>query len=303
MRICVSTRPPSAPLDNDHNEQRLAKYPLTLMPRLVTRFDATCGESVLQTVAFDTSEPAAAAAAILDAWKHALVVQIEPVRPIADVRASYEELLKLSGTPHHLAESVQAGGRDSDRTGEMWEEVRFDPAFPNAYRHSPNAQPLHTDGSYILSFPNATLMCCVTNAVAGGETVFLPGNDLVAALRTERPDLLDALMTTSMPHARSGDRRVRRVIQQQEGVWILNWNYYCVAPDCEPKARRISDDFFNYLRNSDRIRDALVDVKLRPGSAVVWKDEHVLHGRRAFVAQKTSERFLWKVAVDVGVFS
>ena len=38
-------------------------------------------------------------------------------------------------------------------------------------------------------------------------------------------------------------------------------------------------------------------------NAVTWKDREVLHGRNAFVASAASERFLWKCAVDVGVFA
>src|SRR3546814_11115164 len=71
------------------------------------------------------------------------------------------------------------GSRDQQRTGEIWMEVRYDPQHPDAYRHSANAQPLHTDGSYIPSFPNATLMACVANAGAGGETTFIDADDLV----------------------------------------------------------------------------------------------------------------------------
>jgi len=46
-----------------------------------------------------------------------------------------------------------------------------------------------------------------------------------------------------------------------------------------------------------------VPIKLAPGDAVVWKDERLLHGRNAFQADKMGERFLWKCAVDVGVFA
>jgi alpha-ketoglutarate-dependent taurine dioxygenase len=258
---------------------------------------------VLRTVVFDPTNPAASAAGILQAWKDALVVQIHAARPIPDVFATYDALLPQIGTPYSLGEDVRVGDRDRDCNGELWTEVRFDPAFPEAYRHSTSAQPLHTDGSYIPLHPNATLMCCVHNAARGGETIFISGDDCVAALRAERPDLLEGLKSTPMPHARSGDRRVCPVFRQQNGAWLLNWNYYCVAKDCEPKARELRETFFAYLGDSKRVRDALVEVKLRPGDAVVWKDERVLHGRHAFVAHEMSERFLWKASVDVGVFS
>ena len=60
---------------------------------------------------------------------------------------------------------------------------------------------------------------------------------------------------------------------------------------------------FDYLRDSVAVRSALVPIRLMPGDAVVWKDDRMLHGRNAFVADRPGERFLWKCAVDVGVFA
>jgi alpha-ketoglutarate-dependent taurine dioxygenase len=239
---------------------------------------------------------------VREAWRSALVVTIRPTRKLDDVRATYDALLPRIGTPHYLAEDVRAGSRDVQRTGELWMEVRYDPAVPDAYRHSQNAQPLHTDGSYIPSFPNATLMCCIANPVEGGETVFVTAEALVSALEAERADLLDALMTIPIPHARSGDRRVRTVIRREGDAYRVNWNYYCVAQDCDERTGELREKLFTYLRESPAVCAAIVPIKLSPGDAVVWKDERLLHGRNSFVATATSERFLWKCAVDVDVF-
>lgn len=258
---------------------------------------------MLTHVTLDPARLDESAAAIRRAWREALVVAIRAAAPLADVRATYDALVPRIGTPHYLAEDVRAGDRSVQRTGELWMEVRYDPAFPDAYRHSPNAQPLHTDGSYIPSFPNATLMCCVANAAQGGETVFLSAEALVAALRRERPDLLEALETVPMPHARSGDRRELPVIRRERGELLLNWNYYCVAGDCGAPAAELRERLFEYLRTSEAVRAAIVPVKLAPGDAVVWRDERLLHGRNAFVATSVGERFLWKCAVDVDVFA
>src|SRR3546814_17246137 len=93
-------------------------------------------------------------------------------------------------------------------------EGRCEPQEPDDDRHSAKAQPLHTDGSYMPSFPNATLMACVANAGEGGETTFIDADDLVACLEQEAPDLLDELESRTMPHARSGDRREEKVIER-----------------------------------------------------------------------------------------
>ena len=224
-------------------------------------------------------------------------------RSIDDPKRYYTDHFDRIGTPVALAEDVTIGDRDHQRSGEIWMEVRYDPAFTDAYRHSANAQPLHTDGSYIPDFPNATLMACVANAGDGGETTFIHADDLVAALAADQPDLPEALSTTPLPHARSGDRRSEPVIDRSGPVTLLNWNYYCVDRNATPAERALADRFFAYLQTSPLVRSHLLAIKLGPGDAVTWKDREVLHGRNAFVASAASERFLWKCAVDVGVFA
>jgi alpha-ketoglutarate-dependent taurine dioxygenase len=258
---------------------------------------------MLLQVNVDPSEPARAAANVLDGWKRHQVVHIQArsLRP-EQVRAFYDELIPSIGTPHFLAEDVRAGGRTAQRTGELWMEVRYDPTFPDAYRHTANAQPLHTDGSYIRDFPNASLMCCVRNAGSGGETTFITAEDVVQALEKEDPALLRDLERIPMPHERSGDRRVHPVIRKESGVYWVNWNYYCVAPDAPEEAVALRQRFFDYLKDSSAIAERTIPVKLHTGDAIVWKDDRLLHGRNAFQATAASERFLWKCCVDVGAF-
>jgi alpha-ketoglutarate-dependent taurine dioxygenase len=230
------------------------------------------------------------------------VVVFRAANEIADPRAFYDAHFALIGAPARLAEDVTVGDRQDQRTGEIWTEVRYDPKFPDAYRHSPNAQPLHTDGSYIPDFPNATLMACVANAGEGGETTFIDGDDVVSALKAEAPDLLGVLASRVIPHARTGDRRDEKVIDMRDdGVWV-NWNYYCVDSAVDSEGRVAADRFFEFLQSSPLIKQKTVAVKLAPGDAVTWKDRRILHGRNGFVAKKESERFLWKCAVDVGTF-
>lgn len=250
----------------------------------------------------DPADVKATAHAVLAAWQEAPVVLLRPNRVLTDVRATYEQLLPAIGTPYHLAEDVRQGERELQRTGDLWFEVRFDPAFPDAYRHSANGQPLHTDGSYIPTYPNATLMCCVTNAQEGGETTFITAEHLVEVLGREAPALLHALQTTVMPHARSGDRRSHTVIRRESDEFRLNWNYYCVDRELPPSVLELREEFFAFLRDSPGVAQALVGLKLQAGEAVVWKDERVLHGRNAFIGTTRSNRFLWKCAIDVGVF-
>lgn len=241
---------------------------------------------------------------ILEAWQNYKVIHIR----ISDLTAEnvldfYNHLLPKIGTPYALAEDVKVGDRTQQRTGQVWMEVRYDPSYPDAYRHSANAQPLHTDGSYVSNFPNATLMCCVANASEGGETVFLNSDILVKILQAENPNLLSDLQKITVIHARSGDSRNLPILRYEQGIWRVNWNYYCVDRHADASVLKLRETFQKFLLNSPQIREALIPIKLQSGDAVVWKDDELLHGRNAFSAKRMSERFLWKCAIDVGVFA
>lgn len=241
---------------------------------------------------------------VLAKWAEPMVkvVVARPDRPLTDVRQFYESIFQYLGTPAAYAEDARIGGRDQQRTGEIWMEIRFDPSIQNAYRHSREAQPLHTDGSYIPGFPNSSLLCCVTNAAEGGETVFIDAAQVAELLARDEPTLYEQLTSTKVPHARSGDRRDDYVLKQVNGTWFVNWNYYCVSDEERPEIRDMAEALHGYLRDSPAIRDSLCQVKLAPGEAVMWKDNEVLHGRNAFQAAIEGERFIWKCAFDVGQF-
>jgi alpha-ketoglutarate-dependent taurine dioxygenase len=259
---------------------------------------------MIEEIPISVADPKIAFDALQAAWERSetKVIVLRSVDQIDDPKSFYNQNFPYIGKPAQLAEDVTVGGREDQRTGEVWTEVRYDPDFPDAYRHSLNAQPLHTDGSYIPDFPNATLMTCVTNAGQGGETTFIDGDDVVAALQAEAPDLLDALTSRILPHERTGDRRDEKVIDlREDGVWV-NWNYYCVDAKVDATGRETADRFFKFLQSSPMIKEKTIPVKLAPGDGVTWKDRRILHGRNGFIANQVSERFLWKCAVDVGNF-
>ncbi len=260
--------------------------------------------TMYRTVVIDRDDLEGSCQEILNAWREALVVRMRaPWLQPDEVRDFYDSLLPRIGTPYALAEDARVGDRSAQRTGETWMEVRFDPTLQDAYRHSLNAQPLHTDGSYIATFPNATLMCCVQNAAHGGETTIIAGEKLLEVLRKENPELLKDLERVQMLHERSGDRREYPVVRYEKDGVHLNWNYYCVSKDATPEAQELRERFFQFLQTSPGLREEILPVKLETGDAVAWKDELCLHGRNAFEATKPSTRFLWKCAVDVGVFN
>lgn len=237
---------------------------------------------------------------LLAAWKKQAnkVFILRANQHIRDVKCFYEGLFPYLGKPQAFAEDATIGSRDQQRTDAIWMEVRYDPTIKNAYRHSSDAQPLHTDGSYIPNFPS-TLMCCVANTDKGGETIFIDSEDVYQSLSVEEPVLLNHLMTEKIPHERSGDARSEYPLYQKNNQHYVNWNYYCVSNQLSAKQKSTVGKFQHFLLTSAAIKQHIQAVKLRPGDAVVWKDDQVLHGRNAFSANQTSERFIWKCAIAI----
>lgn len=245
------------------------------------------------------SSPDDCAKAVLDAWPSSRVVHLAGVMPSVDLRDFYGRMFDRVGYAAPLAEDVLVGDRDNQRTGDIWMQVRYDPTFPDAYRHSANAQPLHTDGSYIPGFPNAGFLACKAMPSAGGATIFVDGRHVVEALDAEAPELRSTLESIPIPHARSGDRRVEPFLRFDGDEPVLNWNYYCVDPDADQDILALRETLFTFLNNSPHIKDHTRRVKLSPGEAVLWKDDRILHGRDSFDPEETSDRFLWKAQVQV----
>jgi len=215
------------------------------------------------------------------------------------VRNFYENVGNNIGKLYHLAEDVNVGDRNNQRKNEIWMEVRYDSKIPDAYRHSSNPQPLHTDGSYVTNYPNSTLMCCVANSTVGGETIFLDADDLVKILENKDNELLKFLSTNEILHERSGDKTNRKIIEIKDNKYKVNFNYYCVSKKNPKSTLENVEKFFNYINTSKEVKDKIKAVKLNVGDAVFWKDSEVLHGRNGFVPTKDSDRFIWKCAIGI----
>jgi alpha-ketoglutarate-dependent taurine dioxygenase len=252
---------------------------------------------LLKTLDFDPGASVESIAqSVRSVWAEAKVVHIRGPEPSTDLRDYYWAFFNQIGEPLPIAEDIAAGGREAQRTGGYWFEVRYVPGAEDAYRHSANAQPLHTDMSYI-PIPSAVgFLCCVAMTGQGGATTFVDSADVIEALKSEAPELLAGLENTVLPHARSGDRRSEKVVRYREtdGQPLLNWNYYCVDPELNAASQELREAFHKFLASSPTIQARTQRVKLAPGEAVMWKDELVLHGRDSFDASKPSERFLWK---------
>ena len=147
------------------------------------------------------------------------------------LRRYYDELVEAVGEPIDIAEDYRQGGAP---TGQRWSEIRYDADVPDdvAFRYSKNAQPLHTDESYVSTGAGIMLFYCVTPAPSGGETVFVRGTSLVEHLEVAAPELLERLTGMKVRYSKAGDYKELPIIQTfDDGTVELNYNYYCVDAD------------------------------------------------------------------------
>lgn len=186
-----------------------------------------------------------------------------------------------------------------ERVGEKWLEIRYDSSIKNAYRHSSNAQPLHTDGSYVGESPYISFFYCIKQAKVGGATVFLDSDELISILKEIDPELLDDLCKTSICFSKDKDYKRRPIIDFDEDGSSLNFNYYCVDPNETEFAKSLVERFHDFLQTQIVGENKTYPIKLKPGEAVFFHDNRLIHGRKSFTATEDSERFFWKSALKL----
>ncbi|MGI4736776.1 MAG: TauD/TfdA family dioxygenase [Janthinobacterium lividum] len=207
--------------------------------------------------------------------------------------AFYDALTETAGHCLQLDEDFAQG---SIRTGQKWIEVRYDAAIPDeaAYRFSKNEQPLHTDESYLSDPAEVMFMHCLVQAPAGGETTFVDADKLWLSLQANAPALAARLLNQPVRFAKAGDARTLPIIAQTPAGLRLNWNYHCVDPAETAAHHALAEEFRQFLLDYITGTPAEMAIQLAPGEAVAWWDDQVLHGRRAFQAKVTNDRFLLK---------
>ena len=77
-------------------------------------------------------------------------------------------------------------------------------------------------------------------------------------------------------------------------------NFYCVQDNQNLKIKDMVKEFKFFLDNDKDIEKQIIPIKMKNGDALVWKDSEVLHGRNGFIANKVSDRFIWKCAANFG---
>lgn len=213
------------------------------------------------------------------------------------LRATYDEISECIGECVELAEDYATG----KKTQQRWMEIRYDAKIPDvaAYRHSKNAQPWHTDESYMIDPADVMVMYCVVRAKKGGATNFISVEDIVALLEARDPDLLHALRSTPMTYAKDVNARTRPVLHTVDGVETINFNYYCLDSEAPDAHKALNKRFFEFVNSTLRDSDGVVSLRLAPGEAVFWWDLRLLHGRDSFDAVESNDRFFWKSGIKI----
>lgn len=189
----------------------------------------------------------------------------------------YENLSNEIGHWVPMDEDVKTG----EKTGKKWIEIKYDPQFPNSFRHSDTRQPLHTDGSYESNAPNITFFFCIQEARIGGATTFFDYDDLVKTLALYSAKLLEQCRSVPLTFSKGSDSKTRPIIQSD----LLTWNYFpAKANDAEQQ--ELKENFHEFLEKKVVGGGLCLPLALKPGDAVFFHDEKLLHGRNSFIGER-----------------
>jgi alpha-ketoglutarate-dependent taurine dioxygenase len=201
----------------------------------------------------------------------------------------YDSLSNEIGQWAAMDEDLQTG----QKTGAKWIEIKYDPEFPNSYRHSSSRQPLHTDGSYESSAPEVSFFFCIRAAAIGGATTFVDSDELLRALKLHSKKLYRSCCEIPVTFSKGKDSKTKPIITSDTKGVVLTWNYFRVREN-SPETTELRREFHNFLEEKVVQGGLCFPCQLAPGDAVFFNDERLLHGRNSFVAKCPGERHLLK---------
>ncbi|HLZ98185.1 MAG TPA: TauD/TfdA family dioxygenase [Steroidobacteraceae bacterium] len=171
-------------------------------------------------------------------------------------------------------------------------DVRSVP-LPENLAYSDLGLGLHTDNPYREPVPGFQALHVLAAAPDGGESVFADGFALCNQLRTADPQAFDVLTRTPVPfHYRSTDAELyaeRPLIQLscRGEVNAVHYNNRSIAP-LRIEAKAAADFYRAYRVFAELLREPGHQLKfaLRSGDLVLFDNQRILHGRRAFSSAK-----------------
>ena len=151
----------------------------------------------------------------------------------------------------------------------------------------------HTDGTYSHDAPGLQLLHCLAFDGEGGESTMVDGFRIASELRAGQPDLYDVLSTVQVPGQYIGDgshlMAARPVFRHDHrGALVqVSFNNADRAPFLLPPDEM--DAFYEALRAFEAIANdhSMQWRKVnRPGSAMLFDNWRVLHGRAAYTGHR-----------------
>lgn len=243
-----------------------------------------------------TSERSGVARSVKEAISRAVVVHVAGAQLSPEPLDYWEQVIREIGS--FAAVGEDPSGRPLEERG-IWMDVRYDPRHHQSFRHFNSAQPLHTDGAYEEEYPGTAFFFCAKQAPAGGATLFLDIEDLVAVLQDEEEALFTDLTTVPVHFSKLGGKGKRScIIDRDSQGWRVNWNYYRVTPGQGAKIEQIRERFHAFLQARFVETGDLLPLRLETGDAVFFNDTRVLHGRHAYEAEVAGDRLIWKCYFD-----
>jgi alpha-ketoglutarate-dependent taurine dioxygenase len=212
------------------------------------------------------------------------VVVVSPTNfPENDLPGFYLQLASHLGTVYLAEETADTEAFLLNK----WHQIRYIPGQEaKSYKHSNRAQPLHTDFCALPIKPEISFFYCMQQATFGGSTVFMDNNRLVEILRVFNPNLLRQILTTEVTFRTDiGQNVTSRLIEQDQHVYRINWNYYRLVNEDET-VKAITEDFHFFLEEHIFKSGMLKAVNLKAGEAVFFHDNLVLHGRNSFLGDR-----------------
>jgi alpha-ketoglutarate-dependent taurine dioxygenase len=201
----------------------------------------------------------------------------------------YDRLVDEIGQWVPMDEDLQT----EQKTGAKWIEIKYDPQFPNSYRHSATRQPMHTDGSYESHAPEVSFFYCLQSAPAGGATTFIDSEELLRTLELYSKGLFQSCHEVPVTFAKGNDSKTKPIVGDDAKGIVLTWNFFRVL-ETSPETTELRREFHRFLEEKVVGGGLCFPCQLRPGEAVFFNDERLLHGRNAFVANSVGERHLLK---------
>jgi trimethyllysine dioxygenase len=147
----------------------------------------------------------------------------------------------------------------------------------------------HTDGTYSLDSPGFQMFHCLQFDGTGGESTLVDGFKVAEAIRRSDPAAFEVLTSVKVPAQYLGDgvhlRAQHSIIalDAQGELEQIAYNNYDRAPFSLPSARMMS--FYRALKIfNNMINDPANEITMRlaPGTALLFDNWRLLHGRRAY---------------------